>query len=67
MPDLWSLARDKSSNKVKNKNMGIQEEDGEATDEEEQESQESDAWLNLDQGKLQQEGASQKELGHPRP
>jgi len=40
MPDLWSLAGDKSSNKVKNKNMGIQEEDGEATDEEEQESRE---------------------------
>ena len=43
--------------------MGIQEEDGQATDEEEQESQESDAWRNLDQGKLQQEGANQKESG----
>ena len=42
--------------------MGIQE-DGQATDEEEQESQESDAWLNLDQGKLQQEGANLKESG----
>ena len=63
---MWSLAEDKQSNEVKNQNMGIQE-DGSATDEDEQESQESDAWLNLDQGKLQQEGASQKELGHPRP
>ena len=40
---------------------------GEVTDEEEQESLESDLWMNLDQGKLQQGGASQKELGHPRP
>ena len=41
MPDLLvSLAGDKPSNEMENQNMGIQEEDGEATDEEEQESRE---------------------------
>ena len=32
--------------------MGVQE-DGEATDEEEQDSQDSESWMTMDQGKLQ--------------
>ena len=53
MPDLLvSLAGEKPSNKVKNQNLGVQE-DGEATDEEEQDSQDSESWMTMDQGKLQ--------------